>query len=61
MSDQRPDTGDQPTLDDVIDPEEQAIRHPHEHAKADPRPDDDHLEHRAEQERDMVRREGGGG
>ncbi len=61
MSDQRPTPGEEPTLDDVIEPEEQAIRHPREHAKADPRPDDDYLEHRAEQERDMVRREGGGG
>ena len=59
MSDQRTPSGEDPTLDDVIDPEEQAIRHPREHAKADPRPDDDYLEHRTEQEREMVRREGG--
>ncbi len=59
MSDQStPD--DNPTLDDVIEPEEQAIRHPREHAKADPRPNDDYLEHRTEQEREIVRKEGGG-
>lgn len=57
MSDQSNRRSDDPTLDDVIDPEEQAIRHPREHAKADPRPDDEYLEHRTEQERQMVRRE----
>lgn len=58
MSDQRPASGGEPTLDDVIDPEEQAIRHPREHAKADPHPDDDYLEHRTDQEREIVRRDG---
>ena len=57
MSDQSNRRSDDPTLDDVIDPEEHAIRHPREHAKADPRPDDEYLEHRTEQERGMVRRE----
>lgn len=59
MSDQRPNRGEEPTLDDVIEPDEHAIRHPREHAKADPRPDDDYLEQRTEQERDILRREGG--
>lgn len=60
MSDQSQTPDGEATLDDVIEPEEQAVRHPREHAKADPRPDDDDLERRTEQERDMVRRQGGG-
>jgi hypothetical protein len=60
MSDQSNQPADQPTLDDVMEPHEQAIRHPREHAKADPRPNDDALEHRAEQEREIVREEQGG-
>lgn len=60
MSEQSTPPGDEAGLDDVIIPEEQAIRHPREHAKADPRPNEEYLEHRTEQEREMVRREGQG-
>lgn len=42
---------DEPTLDDVIAPEEQAPRDRHEHAKAPAHLNDDALAHRAEQER----------
>ncbi len=45
---------DRPTLDDVIDPEESAPRDRQAHGKADPRPDDDTLQHRTEQERQAV-------
>ena len=45
---------DRPTLDDVMDTEESAPRDRREHGKADPRPDDDVLEHRTEQERQAV-------
>lgn len=45
----------EPTLDDVIDPQEKVVRHPDQHAKADPRPDDDRLAARTQQEREMVR------
>lgn len=58
MSEQNPTEASDATLDDVIEPHEQAIRHPREHAKADPRPDDDYLQHRTEQERDMVDKQG---
>jgi hypothetical protein len=44
---------DQPTLDDVIVPEESAPRDPLEHAK-DPHLSDEALEHRTEQERQAV-------
>jgi hypothetical protein len=45
---------DRPSLDDVMDTEESAPRDRHEHGKADPRPDDEVLEHRTEQERQAV-------
>lgn len=60
MSDQSNPPAGEANLDDVIVPEEQAIRHPREHAKADPRPNEEYLEHRTEQERKMVRGEGQG-
>ena len=45
---------DRPTLDDVLQPEESAPRDRQEHGKADPRPNDEALEHRTEQERQAV-------
>ena len=45
---------DRPTLDDVIDPEVSAPRDRQQHGKADPRPNDDALQHRTEQERQAV-------
>jgi hypothetical protein len=45
---------DRPNLDDVIDPEESAPRDRQAHGKADPRPNDEALEHRTEQERQAV-------
>jgi hypothetical protein len=42
---------DEPTLDDVIEPEESAPRDRHEHAKLPSRPNDDELAHRTEEER----------
>jgi hypothetical protein len=45
---------DRPTLDDVMDTEESAPRDRQAHGKADPRPDDDALQHRTEQERQAV-------
>ena len=47
-------TDPEPTLDDVITPEESAPRDRQEHGKASPRPDDDALQHRTEQERQAV-------
>ena len=47
-------TDPEPTLDDVITPEESAPRDRHEHGKASPRPNDEALEHRTEQERQAV-------
>jgi len=44
---------DEPTLDDVIVPEESAPRDRREHAK-DPHLSDEALEHRTEQERQAV-------
>ena len=44
---------DEPTLDDVIIPEESAPRDRHEHAK-NPHLSDEALEHRTEQERQAV-------
>ena len=44
------DPHDQPNLDDVLEPTEAAPRDRHEHGKA-PRPDDDALAHRTEEER----------
>jgi hypothetical protein len=48
------DAHDTPTLDDVLETTEQAIPDRHEHAKAPPRPDDDALEERVEEEREAV-------
>jgi hypothetical protein len=45
---------DRPNLDDVIDPTESAPRDRQAHGKADPRPNDEALEHRTEQERQAV-------
>ena len=47
-------TNPEPNLDDVITPEESAPRDRHEHGKASPRPNDEELEHRTEQERQAV-------
>jgi hypothetical protein len=45
---------DRPTLDDVMETTESAPRDRQAHGKADPRPDDEVLEHRTEQERQLV-------
>lgn len=45
---------ERPTLDDVIDPQESAPRDRQAHGKADPRPNDEALQHRTEQEREAV-------
>ena len=45
---------DRPTLDDVMDTEESAPHDRQQHGKADPRPNDDALQHRTEQERQAV-------
>lgn len=45
------DRHDEPTLDDVMEPTEEAPRDREEHAKAPAHLDDDALAHRAEQER----------
>ena len=45
---------ERPSLDDVMDTEESAPRDRQAHGKADPRPDDDVLQHRTEQERQAV-------
>ena len=47
-------TNPEPNLDDVITPEESAPRDRHEHGKASPRPNDEELQHRTEQERQAV-------
>jgi len=47
-------TNPEPNLDDVITPEESAPRDRHEHGKASPRPSDEELEHRTDQERQAV-------
>ena len=47
-------TPDRPTLDDVMEPQESAPRDHSQHAKGYDRPDDDVLEHRTEQERQLV-------
>ena len=44
----------EPTLDDVITPEESAPRDRQEHGGASPRPNDEALQHRTEQERQAV-------
>jgi len=48
------DTDDTPTLDDVMETTELAIPNRREHAKASPRPDDDALQERTEEEREAV-------
>jgi hypothetical protein len=45
---------DDDVLDDVLETHEDARPHRREHAKADPRPDEDDLEHRANIEREEV-------
>lgn len=45
------DRHDEPTLDDVLEPTEQAPRDRQEHAKAPAHLNDDELAHRTEQER----------
>jgi hypothetical protein len=45
---------DEPSLDDVLVPEEHAVPNHREHGKASPRPDDDELEERTEVERREV-------
>ncbi len=40
----------EPNLDDVMEPEESVRPSRHEHAKAPPRPDEDELDARAEEE-----------
>jgi hypothetical protein len=47
-------TPDRPTLDDVMDTEESAPHDRSQHAKGYDRPDDEQLQHRTEQERQMV-------
>ncbi len=47
-------TPDEPTLDDVIDPQESAPRDRTQHAGGYERPNDDALQHRTEQERQAV-------
>jgi hypothetical protein len=44
-------TENEPTLDDVIEPTEQAVRDRHEHGKMPAHPNDDELAHRTEHER----------
>jgi hypothetical protein len=48
------DAHDQPTLDDVLVPEEDVHPNRREHGKADPHPDEDQLERRVEHERAEV-------
>ena len=45
---------DRPTLDDVMTPTESAPRDRQEHAGGYDRPNDDELQHRTEQERQLV-------
>ena len=45
---------DRPALDDVLDPQESAPRDRQEHGGIPPRPDDDALQPRTEQERQAV-------
>jgi hypothetical protein len=47
-------TDDAPDLDEVMDTREQPHPNRREHAKADPRPDDEELERRSEIERSEV-------
>lgn len=47
-------TPDRPTLDDVMAPQESAPPDHSQHAKGYDRPNDDALEHRTEQERQLV-------
>jgi hypothetical protein len=45
---------DRPDLDDVMETEESAPRDRSQHGKAQPRPNDEALQHRTEQERQAV-------
>ena len=45
---------DEPTLDDVLEPHEQATPDHHAHGKIPAHLNDDELEHRVEQEREAV-------
>ena len=47
-------TDPEPTLDDVMETEEAAPRDQQAHGKTSPRPNDDALQHRTEQERQAV-------
>jgi hypothetical protein len=47
-------TDPEPTLDDVMPTEESAPRDRQQHAGASPRPNDEALQHRTEQERQAV-------
>jgi hypothetical protein len=51
---------DEPSLDDVLEPEERAVPDHREHGKASPRPDDDELEERTEFERREIGLSDGG-
>ena len=48
------DPENRPTLDDVMDTEESAPRDRQEHGGIPPRPNDEALQHRTEQERQAV-------
>jgi hypothetical protein len=51
---------DEPSLDDVLIPEERPVPHHHEHGKASRHPDEDELEERTELERREVGATGDG-
>ena len=51
---ERMTTPDRPTLDDVLEPTESAPPDHSQHGKGYDRPNDDALEHRTEQERQLV-------
>ncbi|HEX3796001.1 MAG TPA: hypothetical protein VHV57_16020 [Acidimicrobiales bacterium] len=48
------DATEPPTLDDVMETSERAVPDIHEHAKAPPRPDDEALATRTDEEREAV-------
>jgi hypothetical protein len=54
LADEDPDAPDDIGLDEVMDTHEAAEPHRREHAKADPRPDEDDLERRTNVEREEV-------
>ena len=45
---------DEPSLDDVLEPEEKPVMHRREHGKASPHPDEDELDERLDIERHEV-------